>query len=864
VSVAEQSGRRKRPVVGLVVDSLIDDFQEQIWQSCTAAAEALDVNLLCFIGGFMWHRESGKTLFDLIDRQNVDGVVAMSTVLLRGQEESDLIRMYRRIGPVPIVSIGLELPGFPSVVVDNASGIRAVVDHLIEVHGRHKIAFIRGPVNNAEAEVRFAAYRDSLASHGIPYDLARTFPGVFTRESAIKAVRQFIRDQVEVDGLVGANDAMAIAAMREFQLAGYRIPEQVAVAGFDDIPDAVAIFPQLTTVRQPLRDIGWSAMQCVLALVRGEAVPDITALPAPAVIRRSCGCAGVLSQARKKGSASASSAGGGPDLDLASHLEALFPEKTEQLGASAWAGELAAALEDELAGTGPGRLLDHLEALVVESLKRQIAVASWYEVVRALFAAARARYPENARASLTVLSESALQLVGTLAEQARSAQFFAFREEIKLLPNSFEMIHMDEAQLWKRVIEEPPDLGFPSLYLARYVDRDHEQASLFVHYSVDGHVVLDPALETFPAKQLVPGRFAEDHRYAFAVLPIHAQDKQTGFALCGMGPNNGTAYDFLKRQLSSALTVASLMSDVRRYATDLEGQVKERTRELRDAQRQLVESARTAGMAEVAVGVLHNVGNLINSVNVSAERIGDVIVKPRLEGLERANALFAAIQRDQSELLTQVPKLQLMPDYYAKVAATLSEDRAEIQKEVRGLRSSAALIRDTIKALQDYAGNGADMLLREETEILPALENAVSLQEPRILRDHITVRKQFTAVPPVVAPRAKLVHVLVNLVKNAVEAMRGPDEQPRVLTLEARPEREGVLVRISDTGEGIRGEHQEKIFSYGFTTKRDGHGFGLHTCANYMSQMGGTIQVESEGPGRGATFTLYFPAKNQK
>jgi len=841
-----------------MTDCITDDFQEQVWQHIAAAAEAFDVNLLCFIHGYFW--QPSNTLFDLVDGRNVDGVVALSTALVARMDEASLDRLYRKVGPVPIVSVGLVLPGFPSVVVDNGSGIREAMNHLIEDHGRRCIAFVRGPANNAEAELRFSAYRESLERHGIAYEPARVFTGNFTRESGERAVRQFLADNAELDALVAANDNMALSAMRELQRSGYRIPDDVAVAGFDDVPDAASVYPSLTTVRQPLRDVGWAAMEQVLALIRGEPVPPVTALPAPAVIRRSCGCGALQPRARKTPSIGERVAGAGSDDDdLAGRLEAALPGGEARLGLPSWASDLAGALRDEVEGLRPGCLLEMLDTFIGEGLRHHVAASDWYPVVKALLDGACRRYPE--REALASLFQSATQLVGTLAEQAQSAKLFSFRREIKLLPNSFEMLHLDAEQVRKRIHEAPPDLGFPSLYLSRYADPQHERASLFLDYALDACVTLDPAQATFPARQLIPGRFAQDRRYSFAVLPILDGAELAGFALCGMGPTSGTAYDFLGRQLSSALTVSSLMNEVRRYATNLEALVEERTRQLHDTQRQLVEAARQAGMAELAVGVLHNVGNLINSVTVAADRIADVVARPRLEGLQKANDVLVALRQVEAAAVAHAPKLRLLPDYYGKFAATLHQDRADVQRELGDLHSTLDLIRDTIRALQDYAGSGDDLQLQEETELVPALESALGIEEPNIVRERITVRRVYSEAPRVMAPRAKLAHILINVVKNAIESMRSSGKPERILTLEVRPEREGALVRISDTGEGVREEHRAKIFAYGFTTKQDGHGFGLHTCANHMTELGGTIQVESEGPGRGATFALYFPAK---
>lgn len=321
-----------------------------------------------------------------------------------------------------------------------------------------------------------------------------------------------------------------------------------------------------------------------------------------------------------------------------------------------------------------------------------------------------------------------------------------------------------------------------------------------------------------------------------------------------------TAYESLTSQLSTVLKVTALVEEVRRHAEALEAKVEERTRQLREAQQHLVETAHKAGMAEVAVGVLHNVGNLLTSVHVCAEEISAAAAAAPVAGLLRANGLLAEHRTDLPGFFARDPRAALLPDYYDRVAAGLSADLDRIRGEAGELGDKTSLVRDSIKTLQEFARAGMDTLLWEEVDIPSLLDAALAIQATELLRHGVRTVREVPALPPVVTHRARVVHVVVNLLKNAVEAMREVPEAARLLTVRAGAERgERVVISVSDTGAGIAPENLDRIFAYGFTTKVDGHGFGLHTAANTMTQLGGAIRAQSEGPGRGATFTVTLP-----
>lgn len=280
---------------------------------------------------------------------------------------------------------------------------------------------------------------------------------------------------------------------------------------------------------------------------------------------------------------------------------------------------------------------------------------------------------------------------------------------------------------------------------------------------------------------------------------------------------------------------------------------------LKEAQAQLVETAHSAGMAEIATGVLHNIGNILNSVNISTEEISHTLKVSKVKGFLKANDLVEKNLDDLSNFLTEHPKGKLIPGYYISLGEAIREEQQVMTDEIRALSDKVSMMRDVISTQQNYA---KATLYTEDIVVSDLVDDALKLQLASLKKQGVKIRKDFRAHPRGMVSKVKLVHVLTNLIKNGKEAMGGNEKlhkpQEMIIRIE-EPQENQVQIQIVDNGCGIRQEHLEKIFNHGFTTKSTGHGFGLHTCANFMTEMGGSLQAQSEGEFSGSTFTLKFP-----
>ena len=280
--------------------------------------------------------------------------------------------------------------------------------------------------------------------------------------------------------------------------------------------------------------------------------------------------------------------------------------------------------------------------------------------------------------------------------------------------------------------------------------------------------------------------------------------------------------------------------------------------EMEHLHRELVEASRRAGMAEVATGVLHNVGNVLNSVNVSCSLIAESLTKSRLSNLARTAEILRSEQRRLVDFLTQDQRGRLLPRYLGQLASGLAAEHESLRTEVARLAAGIDHLREIVRLQQDAA------VEPDRDELVPlkdAVEHALLLCGDAIVREGITLHRHFPAGDPaIVGHRHRLIQIIVNLVRNAAAALADNPPGLRRVDIAIAPAGDRLRLTVRDNGAGIPAAHLTRIFSHGFSTRRDGHGFGLHSSALAARRLGGDLTAASAGPGTGAVFTLDLPA----
>jgi two-component system, NtrC family, sensor kinase len=281
-------------------------------------------------------------------------------------------------------------------------------------------------------------------------------------------------------------------------------------------------------------------------------------------------------------------------------------------------------------------------------------------------------------------------------------------------------------------------------------------------------------------------------------------------------------------------------------------------RELADTHRVLIETSRQAGMAEIATGVLHNVGNVLNSVNVSVNCITELVAKSKIVNLSRLTSLLPKTPNEFADFVRNNDKGKVLPSYLPQLGNYLSDEFAQIARETGLLGKNIEHIKDIISRQQTYAKVSG---IIESHDIRALVEDAIELNADAFHRHSVDVVRKFENVPRVAVDKHKVLQILINLLQNAKHAVA--NASIRRITICIEPCDDTVRVSVVDTGMGIRPENLNKVFTHGFTTRKDGHGFGLHSGANAAKEMGGQLAAKSEGEGKGATLVLTVPAAKQ-
>jgi NO-binding membrane sensor protein with MHYT domain len=276
----------------------------------------------------------------------------------------------------------------------------------------------------------------------------------------------------------------------------------------------------------------------------------------------------------------------------------------------------------------------------------------------------------------------------------------------------------------------------------------------------------------------------------------------------------------------------------------------------RELELQLRETSRQAGMAEIATGVLHNVGNVLNSLGVSASVLQSKLRSTKSVNVQRIAALLAEHQADLPAFIASERGREI-PAYLAQLAANLESENTAMQSEVGAISANVGHIRNIVAAQQSYARRGG---LTEPVDLAELLDSAIAIHFTEVAG--VVVNRDYSSLEPILVDRHKLLQIFGNLLSNARHALKERPESERRLNLRLRRlDAARVAITVEDSGIGIHADSLARLFQFGFTTKNDGHGFGLHTCAILAKELSGDLRAFSDGENRGARFELEFAAQ---
>lgn len=456
----------------------------------------------------------------------------------------------------------------------------------------------------------------------------------------------------------------------------------------------------------------------------------------------------------------------------------------------------------------------------------------------------RSRRAARAMATLTRLVDERTHELQAARDRAESA-VIAKNESILALRQAQEEVAAERAR-FKFIFEAVP-VGIALVHRSarplHLVNPAHERITGIGRHLVDRPNVFDQA--THPddrarQRQLLDQfRAGEIDHFTFEKRYVHADGRVVWASLTRrmlIDPTTG------ERQ-----SVTTLVDITER---------KEAEARLAETHRELLATSRQAGMAEVATGVLHNVGNALTSVNVSATLVIDQLGASKAASVRKLGALLAANATDLGRFFTEDSRGRIIPGYVNTLANDLESEQKAMRTELDHLRKNIDHIRDIVAMQQSYARVSGVM---EMVPVVELVEDALRMNASSLVRHGLEVIRDYAERPVANTERHKVMQILVNLIRNAKYACDDSNRDDKKMTIRINSTEDRVRIAVIDNGVGIPAENLTRIFAHGFTTRRTGHGFGLHSGALVARELGGSLTAHSDGPGLGACFILELP-----
>ena len=590
------------------------EFMEGVLNS----ARSQDVNVVYFVGGkpvaLAAPTFEGRSygLYDLIKPGKFDGII-LSADMGHGPSAEDVKNFCLSFTPMPIVSFSVPVEGVSAIMADNDGGMRSVIRHLIEEHGYKRIAFLRGPHGQLEAEQRFNAYMAELKAHDIRFDEHLVLEGDNSTESGRAAVRTLLdeRGSIQVQAIAASNDYMAFGILEQLQQRGVRVPDQIAITGFDDVSDAQSMSVPLTTVHQSFYQAGQLVFNTLQKRMEGEKVGELSTLPSDLIVRWSCGC---LPESIKKAAALPKEVAQTARLEnkREAAIRALFgaagisetdPARDQYVDVfgRTWNVFLAC-----LRTSDPSDAFLNMIQTTMEVLQRNgYGFNVWHNVLSTFRKYALSGISSNTTMlQAENLFQQARILVGELSQRAQAYRRMQSEQKEERLNNfSFSMAPaMSLEEIGDAISKHFPLLGLQRWYVMFYSDVSTpgsisspppESYRLLLQYDEKKFHIPREKTSLGTGRLTPRGKTPEGRRYDAVVMPLALASNRFGFMWVEMGPDDWDIYVRLKNLLSSALLRTMLVQQREHVKKEVE-------RLLGEARERAVELARARDVAEKA------------------------------------------------------------------------------------------------------------------------------------------------------------------------------------------------------------------------------------------------------------------------
>jgi DNA-binding LacI/PurR family transcriptional regulator len=566
-----------RVTIGLLVDWVVGHYQEPLVLSMLDAARKRNANLICFAGESLagpGERKLRNAAFRLASSDSVDALIVATAGLGNAAGPAGVAQFCERFGDIPMVSVSAEMKDVPSIVVDNDAGTRELLMHLVRDHGYRRIAYIRGATNNVETESRFHTYLDVLRTNGLEIHenlIVEPDPnGPQTHAVEELVDRRHVRLDT-LDAIAVCDDATASAVLRELERRGVRVPEQMVVTGFDDNEQASYENPPLTTVRQPLDELGTRAVQLAMDLLNGIAVPLSTVLPTRLVVRASCRCFGRGTRVPEVRSAPTRQL---PDFEAAliERRDLILAEVARsargglRAAGAGWEGRLFSGLLVSLRTDRGDEFLKVFDEVLRATVAASGDLRMLHDALLALrsqaMATLNAAPAQRDRAELLFHEATAIICDALESVQAKRRILLKVRTEaIAGVVTAFNEWKTSE-EFRRRLAQHLETLGIATCYVATYEQaQDETRAKLVFSYRGYRRHPKEEVSAAFPSSRLLPDAIANEDRsvvqddrpLGLVLAPLFFEGESLGYMLIELGQCEASAFYVLPALVSLAL-----------------------------------------------------------------------------------------------------------------------------------------------------------------------------------------------------------------------------------------------------------------------------------------------------------------------
>ncbi|NLY11235.1 MAG: GGDEF domain-containing protein [Firmicutes bacterium] len=577
---------REMLTIAFFTTDVEEGFSNRLCQGVVEAAEDKNVNLLIFpgkaLGAPLYFQYQYNVIYNLIDK-NVDGLIISSSLMHRIVDFKKAQEFYARYSPLPIVVIGEGVDGTTGVLVDNHIGIVDGIRHLVNVHGRKRIAFIQGNMNSHDGKQRYEAYRDGLKENNLAFDQNIVVPGDFSADSGERAIAILVDERHEdFDAIVASNDEMALTAIEGLKKRGYNIPADISVIGFDNIYESDFSDPTLTTVVQPIYEMGYAAVDLLLRRIKGES-PSNVIFPPILIARESCGCNKVENNVAKK------------------RNEAMVDINREILSTKSIVDgkykltELIYEAVNNKTCNLQRILTDFKKIVAVEKLSGEACLALQRSFIRISKLLRKQMANERDKDVLNFFSDVIAFLIDRV-HQAYSQNYTQCVDTSRHLRTVLDImvanIGSDPVSI-ESVREELIELGIQPWYIYLYekeILQSQNSIWSFPEYSIlasgrDEERTLKPGTQIRTKEIIDLEKLKLNKRHTLIVYPLFFQGHQMGIGLCNFNFQNAWMYEHLFLEISCVLKMFKVFKekeDVQKRLQDAMFELQQRNIQLND------------------------------------------------------------------------------------------------------------------------------------------------------------------------------------------------------------------------------------------------------------------------------------------